>query len=80
VRALVVNAPGAEAGIPYCSQVTVVPVLQDSPGGIGAQLKMNGGFAVINQSWQVALIVSPGSLPATASVLEWSINGLLGLL
>jgi len=79
VQGLAVNKAGAQSGLPSCSQLTNLPLLQDdSQGALWAALGITANsIIVVDAAGKMVLKLVGGSLPASGPEIEGVVNGLL---
>lgn len=79
MQGLAVNKAGAQSGLPACSNLTKLPLLQDdSKGSLWAALGITtNSIIVVDVTGKMVLKLVGGSLPASGPEIEGAVNGLL---
>jgi hypothetical protein len=74
-----VNKAGAQSGLPSCSKLTELPLLQDdSTGSLWAALGIwTNSLIVVDPAGKLVLVLVGGNLPTSGPEIEGAVNGLL---
>jgi len=76
---MIANMAGAQSGIPSCSSLSVLPIVQDDKKGSfwSAMGMSSNGYAVVGPDGVLAVRLMPGSLPTDAPKLEAAVESIL---
>ncbi len=79
MQGLAINKAGAQSGLPACSKLTELPLLQDdSLGSLWAALGITtNSIIVVDATGKLVHKIVGGSLPASGPEIEGVVNGLL---